>query len=157
MHRKRFFTMAGISAAALTLMMGQLHSFAFVGHPAAATQGGEFPPLFARRLEVGIMGMDGPADRVHVARLELYEDDATFVLSASPLSYCVGSACLESVCVGSACVKSYCVGSGCGGSSCVGSGCGGSICLGSACIGSGCLGSACTHCLEGEEPVETEL
>ncbi|HEY3176676.1 MAG TPA: hypothetical protein VGK94_13055 [Candidatus Polarisedimenticolia bacterium] len=154
MHLKKLLAAGGtVVAASLAIAMCHLHAFAFAPGPLGGADA--FSPLFARRLEVGISGMDRPAEPARVARLHLYEDDVDLIFSATPISYCIGSACLESMCIGSACVKSYCVGSVCGASACTGSACGGSACIGSACIGSGCLGSACTQCMTaGEEEVE---
>lgn len=119
-----------------------------------------FSPLFSRRLEVGVLNMDKPAERQYMARLEVFYRPFETPLSGNPLSVCLGSGCLGSLCLGSACLSSRCLGSacvasGCGGSTCIASGCGGSACIGSgcggsACVGTVCAGSACTvGCLAG--------
>jgi hypothetical protein len=144
-----------IAAVSLIVLMGgwQVQATA----PTSPGTDPEFSPLFERRLAVGLENMDKPPERVFVARQELLDrEELATPLSGSPLSICIGSACLVSICLGSVCLNSRCLGStcivsGCGGSACVTSGCAGSACVtsacaGSVCVGSVCLGSACLRC-----------
>ena len=144
-------------AAVLAALMSGLFQTHVLGHSPVVNGSEEFSPLFARRLDVGIGRLDGPAGHVTVAHLGLYYSDPLGTpASANPLSGCLGSGCLGSVCfgslcmgskcLGSACISSGCLGSGCTGSGCAGSACIDSRCVGSACIQSGCLGSACLSC-----------
>ena len=100
--------------------------------------GNPVSPLFHARLEATKTDwergekVDGPGGT-----------DPTWLPSANPVSFCLGSVCLASYCIGSFCVSSGCVGSGCVGSTCIGSGCVASLCGGSGCVGSVCGGSAC--------------
>jgi hypothetical protein len=112
----------------------------------AAAEGGDFSPLFTRRLDIGIDRLDQPDDRRFTVALQIVNQPDEFIASGSPFSYCLGSLCAGSVCLGSACVGSTCLGSGCSGSTCTGSACLGSTCLGSVCLGSKCAGSACSAC-----------
>ena len=152
MHPGRLWGAVAAAIAATGLAIGEWPALAFAPVSGQAEME-EFSPLFSRRLEAGVAGMDAPPDRVRIAAMSRYEDTEV-VASAQPASVCVGSACIYSYCFGSACVQSHCLGSACSGSGCLGSLCGGSGCLGSACLGSGCLGSACTHCVtsDPEEP-----
>ncbi|MGH9870736.1 MAG: hypothetical protein ACREAA_21575 [Candidatus Polarisedimenticolia bacterium] len=147
-----------VIAAALvaSLAGGVLHVDAFVPKEREADDD-LFSPLFARRLEVGVGGLDGPRDTVQVARLQRMQADKVLTpLSFNPVSaclgsLCLGSACISSFCLGSACINSKCLGSGCVASVCGGSGCAMSVCGGSACAVSACA-SACFHCIE--DPVD---
>ncbi|HKY34126.1 MAG TPA: hypothetical protein VJV23_16470 [Candidatus Polarisedimenticolia bacterium] len=122
---------------------------------------GSFSPLFERRLEVGLLGLDPPPDRTYVASLQIHNRPLETPVSGNPASFCVGSGCLGSFCAGSLCLisncagslclNSKCAGSACGTSLCGGSVCGTSACLGSVCGGSACLGSACAGCAAGLE------
>jgi hypothetical protein len=143
----------------LALALGTVSVSAHVRPEPPASE--PFSPLFARRLEVGIAGMDRPdEDRIAAGRPFAEIDPVATPLSANPVSFCVASACMASFCLGSACMASKCLGSaclnsGCGGSACVvslcgGSACAASVCGGSACLGSACAGSACAPgCLQG--------
>ena len=105
-----------------------------------------FSPLFRDRLEIGVRKLDQAPDRVWPARMAGQRME--IILSGTPGSICLASACAGSICLGSGCVSSNCVGSGCMGSGCAGSACLNSNCFGSVCVGSKCFGSACTACAE---------
>jgi hypothetical protein len=119
-------------------------------------------PLFERRLQLGVQGMDEVKETPPLLALQRYYQPDQTVLSLNPVSFCAGSACLGSFCggsacllskcAGSACVNSSCAGSGCAVSACLGSACATSLCVGSGCVGSGCVGSACLTCGAVESP-----
>ncbi len=131
----------------VTLAAGTLSVRAHI--PRSSSSGDPFSPLYARRLEVGIINMDPPAGLLIAGgRPYARRDPVVTPLSGNPISFCLGSACAGSFCGGSACLSSKCFGSacfnsGCGGSACVVSLCGGSACASSVCGGSACLGSVC--------------
>ncbi len=157
-----------LAVIALVALLGSLRVHAFA--PREATDvAGEFSPLFARRLEVGIQSLDDEPDQVLTAtlsppyrRTDPGDPAPPSPASGNPFSVCLGSGCLGSLCLGSACVGSQCLGSACVSSSCLGSGCtvsacGGSVCVastcvGSVCAGSTCVGSACLTCAGEDEP-----